>query len=109
MADYNKLDREIFDATKRTQRIYAQEIGWLQGRGKRLWYQHVSSDRQRDDQVPFRRLWELREKDPLDTLKLILIQVLCHFFHWMLQKMSDTLRTVSSLQMYINPTACQRD
>jgi hypothetical protein len=59
--------------------------------------------------TPFRGLWELREKDPLDTLKLILIQVLCHFFHWMLQKMSDTLRTVSSLQMYINPTACQRD
>ena len=104
IADYYSCMEEDFDTIRLTRGVYATESESLQHWIKKLWYQYKFS-------LPLERsvvhgqadgtsfmYCQFREKDPVETLKPIPINVLHDFLHWMLRERSETLRTASLLR-----------
>lgn len=52
--------------------------------------------------VDLYRYCALAEKDPVNTLKTISVNVLYVFFDWLIEKRKDTLGAASTLQTYWN-------
>ncbi|KAF2158757.1 hypothetical protein M409DRAFT_30718 [Zasmidium cellare ATCC 36951] len=85
-AEYYRRREEEFDETTQTRKIYKDKTEKLRDWIKGLWFQYC----------------EHVNKEPMSTLKTMPIQVLDNFFHWLLHRRRESLRSASSLQTYWN-------